>query len=127
MKKTIRIKDQMTAEQIFFRELPFISCQDTSPIHLGFLSDTHNTFTNQNELRNILSENWEYGKTNFLIHGGDVVHKGGEIDEWEEFFSITSETFSLKPIISAIGNHEYQSLHLVQGPPPQTISTEDYH
>jgi len=114
----VEVKDQRSGKQIFSQVIPEIPCEDSSPIYLGFLSDTHNSYSNQEKLRSVLSKSWEYGKIHFLLHGGDVVHKGGKIEEWEEFFQATSQAVSPSPLISAIGNHEYQSLNLVQGPPP---------
>ncbi|MEK6623426.1 MAG: metallophosphoesterase, partial [Bdellovibrionota bacterium] len=122
----LQISDARTREEIFSRELPRIPCDDSSPIYLGFISDTHSYFTDQHKLRKMLDKNWEYGNTNLLLHGGDIVHKGGQIEEWEEFFASASPALSYRPIVSTIGNHEYQGLGFVPGPPRVPWQFEKY-
>ncbi len=44
----------------------------------------------------------------FVIMAGDLVTRGNERDDWDDFFHNANELFDRRPIVPVIGNHEYQ-------------------
>ncbi len=44
----------------------------------------------------------------FYIMAGDLVDRGNERDNWDEFFHYTSGVFDRRPVVPVIGNHEVQ-------------------
>lgn len=42
----------------------------------------------------------------FIIFAGDLVSRGTDADEWDEFFEIASPVLREVPIVPAVGNHE---------------------
>lgn len=42
----------------------------------------------------------------FVVHTGDMVHKGGVDSEWLRFFQIEHELLTTRPIFAVVGNHD---------------------
>ncbi|MCX8065771.1 MAG: metallophosphoesterase family protein [Candidatus Hydrogenedentes bacterium] len=45
----------------------------------------------------------------FIMLAGDLVNRGNERDDWDEFFYYADNIFAQYPLVPAIGNHEYKS------------------
>jgi acid phosphatase type 7 len=43
----------------------------------------------------------------FILMAGDLVNRGAQRDDWDDLFYNASLNFSTKPLMGAIGNHEY--------------------
>lgn len=44
----------------------------------------------------------------FVIMAGDLVTRGRERDDWDDLFNNAKGIFDTRPVVPAIGNHEYQ-------------------
>lgn len=56
----------------------------------------------------------------FTLLAGDLVTRGNDRDDWDDFLVHGSEVFSQKPVVPAIGNHEYKG-----GSPRMYLDTFD--
>ena len=45
----------------------------------------------------------------FILMAGDLVNRGAQRDDWDMLFANAVENYATKPLMPAIGNHEYQS------------------
>jgi hypothetical protein len=43
----------------------------------------------------------------FYVMAGDLVNRGAERDDWDAFFHYSAGVYSSRPIVPALGNHEY--------------------
>lgn len=67
----------------------------------------------------------------FYLMAGDLVNRGNERDDWDEFFENARDVFDQRPLVPVIGNHECQgglpTMYLNQftlprnGPPSVTV------
>ncbi len=53
----------------------------------------------------------EHAEVRFYVIAGDLVNRGNQRDDWDSFFHNAQEVFSRRPLVPAIGNHEYQGVH----------------
>lgn len=44
----------------------------------------------------------------FILMAGDLVNRGAQRDDWDNLFFNATRNFASKPLMPAIGNHEYQ-------------------
>jgi predicted phosphodiesterase len=42
-----------------------------------------------------------------VVHGGDIVQKGSKFDEWVAYFAAMAPVGQTRPLVMAVGNHEY--------------------
>lgn len=45
----------------------------------------------------------------FYVMAGDLVNRGGERDDWDLFFEMAEGVYDRRPVVPALGNHEYQN------------------
>lgn len=43
----------------------------------------------------------------FVLMAGDLVNRGAQRDDWDDFFYNASQNFVVNPLMAALGNHEY--------------------
>ncbi|MCX7717211.1 MAG: metallophosphoesterase family protein [Candidatus Sumerlaeaceae bacterium] len=52
----------------------------------------------------------------FYVMAGDLVNRGAERDDWDAFFHYSAGVYSTRPIVPALGNHEYHRTAFFQEP-----------
>jgi predicted MPP superfamily phosphohydrolase len=87
--------------------LPTFDCHLYDEFTFGFLSDTQSGPKYHQKVANVISEKLIFNKVNFILHTGDITHKGGENSRWLDFFDVAKTYLGERPIIAAIGNHAY--------------------
>ncbi len=72
---------------------------------------------------------WEE-RPNFALHAGDLVDRGGNLDDWlVEFFPPAHDLMQRVPLYTALGNHEDDHAHYykyMHNPPPEYHYTFTY-
>jgi len=94
--------------QVIDRQLPKFECKIEDKFTFGFISDTQQGTKKHQKVTNIIEKRLKEIKVNFLLHTGDVVHKGADNKEWLTYFGVAQRYLKGLPIVAAVGNHAYQ-------------------
>jgi 3',5'-cyclic AMP phosphodiesterase CpdA len=81
----------------------------TQPFSFIYLGDAQNGFERWGSL--IRTAYRERPDAAFWLMAGDLVNRGNERDDWDDFFHQASGIFSRRPLVPVIGNHECQGGH----------------
>lgn len=80
----------------------FTTLKESGEYRIAIIGDTHTPKEPFSEMAPLIDE---YDPT-FLVHLGDIVNEGGNIDEWLSFFEMGSLLFDHIPVIPVIGDHD---------------------
>ena len=53
----------------------------------------------------------QYPQAAFYVLAGDLVNRGTQRDDWDQFFHSARNVFGERPVVPALGNHEHQGGH----------------
>ena len=53
----------------------------------------------------------DYPQAAFYVLAGDLVNRGTQRDDWDQFFHSARNVFSERPVVPVLGNHEHQGGH----------------
>lgn len=70
-----------------------------------YLGDVQEGFEDWGVLQQLAWEN--HPDVAFCLIAGDLVNRGNDRDEWDAFFYYANNYFAYKPLVPALGNHEY--------------------
>ena len=104
---TITMANGAVEKKLISTTLPSFECHIYDEFTFGFLSDTQQGPKFHQKLANVISKKLAGNKVNFILHTGDITHKGGENYRWLNFFDVAKSYLGGRPIIAAIGNHAY--------------------
>lgn len=99
---TYRVEgNNYTVGPFTFRTAPFGS----KPFRFAVYGDTRT----QDEIHREIVRSVKRYKPAFVIHTGDLVADGNQLQQWENFFKISQELLQTTPIYPVLGNHEKNS------------------
>lgn len=93
--------------EVINRKVPGHKCNVNDEFTFGFISDTQQGKERHSRVAQVIEEHLNNTKLNFLLHTGDIVHYGGLVDEWLNYFTVAQSYLKGTPIVAAVGNHEY--------------------
>jgi hypothetical protein len=79
---------------------------ETTPFSFIYMGDAQNGLDTWGQL--IQKAYGNYPEAAFYVMAGDLVNKGNDRDDWDNFFQNATGVFNHRPIVPAIGNHECQ-------------------
>ena len=79
------------------------------PYSFVYLGDPQNGLDRWGEL--IRQSDYRYPDTRFYLIAGDLIDKGTQRDNWDQFFAQSSPVFDSRPVLPAIGNHDSHGGH----------------
>jgi hypothetical protein len=86
----------------------FTTAADTNSFSFLYLGDVQAGYESWGQmLTRIISQQ---PGLRFALLGGDLVDKGNNIQEWEQFFAAAEPLFKQIPLLPAVGNHDNTSL-----------------
>ncbi|RLA65440.1 MAG: hypothetical protein DRQ88_03170 [Epsilonproteobacteria bacterium] len=104
---TMTAQNEAIKEKLITTNLPAFECHLYDEFTFGFISDSQQSPKNHKKIARIITKQLEKTKVNFILHTGDITHKGGENHRWLNFFDVAKTYLQGRPIIAAIGNHAY--------------------
>lgn len=119
-----------SGKEIVSQTYPFkTAVNDSSAYMFALIGDTQRNGRTPWGWERVAKQVWK-DRPNFVVHVGDVVDNGNNLDDWtDEFFPDGQILMSKAPIYPAIGNHEndsplyYQYIH---APEPEYYYTFNY-
>lgn len=91
-----------TSDEYFFR-----TSKGSGPVTFAFLTDSQAGVNDYTIFNSLVAKAQDIKKdTAFIFHTGDITDRGGNPEQWEGFYS-KSTNLSMMPIASTPGNHEY--------------------
>lgn len=88
-------------------EYYFKTASGYGPVTFAFLTDSQAGVNDYGIFNTLIAKSRDIKRdTAFILHTGDVTDRGGNPEQWEGFYS-KSTNLSLMPIASTPGNHEY--------------------
>ena len=75
------------------------------PFSFMYLGDVQNGFEYWGGL--MQQAHGSYPEASFYVIAGDLVNNGDYRDQWDEFFAYSEGIFDRKPMMPALGNHDY--------------------
>ncbi len=79
------------------------------PYSFVYLGDPQNGLDRWGEL--IRQSDHRFPDTRFFMIAGDLIDKGTQRDNWDQFFAESSPVFERRPVVPAIGNHDSHGGH----------------
>jgi hypothetical protein len=79
------------------------------PYSFVYLGDPQNGLDRWGEL--IRQSDHRFPDTRFFLIAGDLIDKGTQRDNWDQFFAESSSVFDRRPVVPAIGNHDSHGGH----------------
>ncbi len=81
--------------------------KDPQKFSFIYLGDAQNGFEQWGKLLKEATKKCE--DCSFIMMAGDLVNRGNERDDWDDFFHNADNIFARYPLVPTIGNHEYKS------------------
>ncbi len=74
-----------------------------------YMGDVQNGIDRWREL--VQNAHGSHPEARFHVIAGDLVNRGNHRNEWDEFFNSSAGVYNHRPLIPALGNHEYSGPH----------------
>ncbi len=87
----------------------FRTAAESEPYSFVYLGDPQNGLEQWGQL--LRQADFRYPDARFYMIAGDLVDKGAERDNWDEFFHEGSPVFAESAVVPAIGNHDSHGGH----------------
>jgi predicted phosphodiesterase len=101
------IEFEQNSRVLIKKKLPAFKCRSHNKFTFGLISDTQKGHAHHKMMARLIKEKLKKYEVQFVLHTGDITHRGGLYHEWIDFFDAAKKYLEQTPIVASVGNHAY--------------------